>query len=311
MEPFPYRIERLNENRLSDVQRLLAEVLGKKVSRDWVRIKYDANYLGLPHFSSIAYDGDRPICFYGAVPQVFTTPSGERWVGCHIADSMTVTAYQRRGLYRQLALTSYGWMRAAGIKVVYGFNSEATLIPTKKIGWQEAGSLRGYLVTAARWPRAKFFRRIPLLGDWQKRRLRRTLGKYAISASDFSNSNAAIGLTVEYAPGFFASKAFHQNFLVELQGVKFWLAIDAIVRVGDVHFETSTQLWESLGELQHICVQLGYTQLLFQTYRGSQLDAALATRLEGFDSWTVGYMELEENVVFDRYLPNYADQDSF
>lgn len=311
MEGDSYRIERMGEAHLPDVRRLMREVLKKRVSLDWLRTKYDTRHTGCQYVGSIAYEGDLPISFYGAVPQVFTTPDGDRFLGCHVSESMTATAYQRRGLYKRLALTAYGWMRDAGVKVVYGFNSEATLIPCKKIGWSELDAMRGYWVGTGAIPSAKLWRRLPALQGWHARRVERTLERYAVPPQDFQNSNRGVGLAVEYSPAFFASKAFHRNFLVELGGVRFWLCVDAVVRVGDVHFEDAGQLIAGVEELGRLFRGLGLGRVLFQTYAGSRLDAALASRHTGFTSWIVGYLPLKEGFDFKGYRPSYADQDSF
>ncbi len=311
MEPFPYRIERLTEDRLPEVQRLLAEVMHQKVSLDYIRHKYNTSHTGHQYLSGIAYDGALPIAFYGSIPQIFTQPSGERFIGCHTCDSMTLDAYQRQGVHQRLALTTYEWMRAEGVAVVYAFHSENTYHSCKKLEWKEWGRLKGYWVKAARIPWAKIYRRLPLLKGLHKRRIERQMAKCSIAPQDFVNSNASLGLAVEYSPAFWDSKAFHLHYLVQLEGVKFWLSVDAVVRVGDAHFKDAAHFWTGMAALQGLCSKLGFDQILFQTFPGSSLDAALATRLAGFDSWIAGYLELEEGVGFDRYLPNYADQDSF
>lgn len=319
MEPFPYRIERLTEARLVDVQRLLAEVLQQNVSLADLHIKYNTAHTGLQFLSSIAYDGDRAIAFYGTVPQVFTNQDGASLVGCHVSDSMTLEAYQRRGLHQQLALAAYAWMRAEGVAVVYGFHSENTYHSCKKLHWKEWGTLRGYWVRAKGrlgWisglPWAKIWRRLPVLREWHRQRIRRVMAQYAIPQSDYRNSQLGSGIVVAYSPEFVASKRFHANFWVDLDGVIFWLSIDAIVRVGDVHFKDVQQFQKGLGALQRLCRRLGFKEILFQTYQGSPLDKALtASGHQRFDSWIVGYLDLAAGLDFAQYRPNYADQDSF
>ena len=311
MEPFPYRIERLSDDRLPDVQRLLAVVLKKHVSIAYLRTKFDTRHTGCQYLSAIAYDGDRAIAFYGTVPQAFTHANGWKMVGCHVADSMTLDAYQRKGLHQRLALTTYAWMRAEGVSVVYGFHSENTYHSCKKLDWQEWGRLRGYWVGAAKVPWAKIYRRLPFWREWHKRRIARQMANIAIAPGDFHNSNSHLGWAVSYSVAFAASKAFHHNYWVQLAGVKFWLSIDAVVRVGDAHFENAAHFWQGLDALQALCRKLGFGQILFQTYPDSPLDQALSARLQGFESWIVGYLELMPEIDFKEYRPSYADQDSF
>jgi GNAT superfamily N-acetyltransferase len=311
MEPFPYRIERLSDERLPDVQRLLAEVLHKKVTQDYLKIKYDTRYLGVQYLSAIAYDGDVPIAFYGTVPQPFTHPSGAKMIGCHGVDSMTLDSYQRRGLHQKLALTTYAWMRAEGVSVVFAFHSENTYHSCKKLDWKEWGRLRGYWVKGAALPLAKVWRRLPILNDMHVSRVNKALRKFAIDPQAFTNSNMHLGWAVEYSPAFFASKRFHRQYLIALAGVKFWLSIDAVVRVGDAHFEDVDHFWRGVTALQSLCRRLGYGQILFQTYPGSAIDLALASKLDGFESWIAGYLDLAPGLDFEEYRPAYADQDSF
>ncbi len=310
-KPFPYRLERLRDDLLPDVQQLLAEVLKKRVSLEYIRKKYDTRFTGHQYVSCIAYDGNKPIAFYGTIPQFFSDGNGGRFVGCHVSDSMTLEAYQRRGLHQRLALETYKWMREEGIRVVYGFHSENTYHSCKKLDWKEWGTLRGYWLKAAKIPWAKFFRRMPILRNWQVARVKKVLAQYAVAPKDFVNSQAESGLCVEYSSAFFDSKAFHQNFWVELSGVKFWLSIDAVVRVGDVHFDSQKSFETGLAELIRICSRLGYPNILFQTFPGSRLDQALAVHHAGFESWIVGFLPIAENFDFTQYKPNYGDQDSF
>ncbi|HEX2901331.1 MAG TPA: GNAT family N-acetyltransferase [Bacteroidia bacterium] len=309
-EAFPYRIERLRDDLLPDVQRLFAEVMHQDVSLEYLRRKYDTRHSGHQYLSSIAYDGHRPVAFYGAIPQIFSGPTGQ-FVGCHAADLMTVADHQRKGLHRQLGLAAYAWMRAEGVRFVYGFLSENSYQSSMKLDWRVWGKLRGYALKAARFPLAKVFRRVPGLREWQVSRTSKALSQYALAHEDFFNSNAASGISVEYSQALIASKAFHKHYLVAFSGVKFWLSIDAVVRVGDVHFENAMQFDQGLSELIRIARKLGYGQILFQTYPGSPLDNVLAQQHEGFESWIVGYLPLGEEIDFMQYRPNYADQDSF
>lgn len=311
MQPFPFRIERLTDERLSDVQRLMREVLRTKLSLEQVRIKYATQHTGHQYLSSIAYDGDRPIAFYGTIPQVFTDGQGGTFVGCHVSDSMTLPDYQGKGLHQQLALTAYAWMREEGVKVVYGFHSENTFHSCKKLDWEVWGRLHGFLIDAGGMPFAKVLRRLSPLRAWHFRRVKAVLDRYAFPNSKFENSNQALGPAVEYSPAFFDSKAFRRNFWVEIDGVRFWLSVEAVIRVGDVHFADNAQFWRAMDALKAVCRRLGYQQILFQTDPGSRLHAALSERESGFESWRVGYLELLPGIDFRQYKPNYGDQDSF
>jgi GNAT superfamily N-acetyltransferase len=311
MQPFPYRIERLNDARLADVQRLLREVMGKSMSLDQVRIKYDTAYTGHQHLSSIAYDGEQPIAFYGAIPQVFKTTDGTWFVGCHLADCMTLEKYQRQGLHQRLGRQVYEWMQAEGVQVIYGFHSENTRRSSQKLGWTEGKRLRGYAIEAARLPFAQASGKVPGLRSWQLSRLKKSMAAFAIPSAGFPNSQAEEGTTVKYSPAFFDAKAFHPNFWIQLKGVRFWLGVEAIVRVGDVHFKDANQFWEGLEELRRMCKALGYRQILFQTYPDSRLDQALGMRLKGFESWMLGWLPMDPGFDFSAYRPNYGDQDSF
>ncbi len=309
-KPFPYRIERLRDDLLPDVKRLFSEVMHQNVPLEYLRQKYNTRYTGHQYLCSIAYDGNRPVAFYGAIPQVFIGPTG-KIVGCHAADLMTVADHQRKGLHRALGLAVYEWMRAEGVQFVYGFLTKNSYQSSQKLAWKDWGRLRGYWLKAAKIPWAKFFRRMRILRNWQVARVKKVLAQYAVAPEYFLNSHAGSGLSVEYSPAFFDSKAFHQNFWVELSGVKFWLCMDAVVRVGDLHFDSQQSFETGLAELTRICSRLGYSNILFQTFPGSRLDQGLAAHHAGFESWIVGYLPLDENLDFSLYRPNYGDQDSF
>lgn len=68
-----YKYYRLEVMHLKDDQYIIKMAFCKKVTLAYLENKYNSAYLGLNPISSIAYDGQKPIAFYGAYPQLFSS----------------------------------------------------------------------------------------------------------------------------------------------------------------------------------------------------------------------------------------------
>ncbi|MBK8502387.1 MAG: hypothetical protein IPL46_09330 [Saprospiraceae bacterium] len=269
MDRFPYHIKRLSDDRLPDVKYLLDKVKGRKMSLSQLRIKYDTSHTGRQFVAHLAYDGDLPIAFYGTVPQIVSKLDGSVFIGCHAADLYSEIAYRKQGLNLALANSTFELMRDEDIPVIFGYQNEGSYQVCKRQGFSELGRMSGYLIPTGNLSFSKGYQKFHFLERWHSQKIREKFSKWAITPAQFYNSNRSRGFTVEYSTEFFKSKSFHENHLIEIEGVKFWLATEGLVRVGDVHFEEAGQLIAALEILKKTMRSLGFGNLLFQAYRQS------------------------------------------
>lgn len=78
----------LKETHFKDVQYLMKKVFNKSVSINHLKNKY-ADYINVGFISTIAYDEQKPIGFYGAISQEFIH-HGKKIIAAHACDSYTL-----------------------------------------------------------------------------------------------------------------------------------------------------------------------------------------------------------------------------
>lgn len=303
-----YRTERLNDSNLKDVRYLYQTIFKQAISLETLRLKYDTSYTGAKHLTYLAYDGDKPIAFYGALPQRMNH-KGEEILGVHTCDSLTLPTYQRQGIHKMLGLKAYDLMRKNGVKFVYAFHSENTFYSCKKLDWDLAFTMRGFSVSTNSLPWGKVLRKIGVTRPYFESNALRVLRPYQISASEFKNSNS--GLFQVYDERFFKYKSFTPNLIVEIENVRFWLKISGNISVGDVNFESESDLLRGIEKLKKLTSKVGLNEILFQTTPGTMLEQALSKHFESFESWKVGYYLFDRNIDIEALRGNYGDFDTF
>ncbi|MFT6209539.1 MAG: GNAT superfamily N-acetyltransferase [Bacteroidia bacterium] len=304
------QLKRLDDSRLRDVQFLYETVFKNSISLDVLTKKYDTSYLGVKHLTYLAYDGDKPVAFYGALPQKMNY-RGESILAVHTCDSLTLPAYQRKGIHKMLALKAYDLMKQEGIRFVYAYHSENTLHSCKKLDWELAFTMKGFMIKTNRIPIAKAVTKIQLLKAQYNAYALRVLKPFQISDDDFKNSNSNSGLFQDYNKSFFDYKCFTNNLIIELDNVKFWVKVSNRVSVGDVNFQSESDLLNGIESLKKLTDKLGLNEILFQTSPGTKLEHALSTHFKAFDSWKVGYYLFNKDININEFRGNFSDFDTF
>ncbi|MFT4524337.1 MAG: hypothetical protein ACI85F_000478 [Bacteroidia bacterium] len=309
-EKAPYRTERLDDSNLKDVQFLYKKIFGKRISLENLTKKYDTSYTGIKHVTFLAYDGTKPIAFYGALPQLMNH-KGETILAVHTCDSLTLPDYQRKGLHKMLALKAYDLMKEQGVRFVYAFHSENTFHSCKKLDWELGITIRGFTIKTAGLPFVKALRKFrPFIGPLNRYN-RNVLLPFQIPVETFENSNSNSGLYHVYDQAFFSYKCFTNNLVIKIENVKFWLNITSRVSVGDVVFESETDLLKGIKKLKKLTSQIGLNEILFQTTPGSKIEHALSKHFTGFESWKVGFYCFDDEIDVRQLKSNFGDLDTF
>ena len=310
VENAPYRTEQLDDSNLKDVHFLYEKIFKQHISIDNLAKKYDTSYTGISHVTFLAYDGEKPIAFYGALPQRMNY-NGESILAVHTCDSLTLPEYQRKGLHKMLALKAYDLMRKEGVRFVYAFHSENTFHSCKKLDWKLTYSIKGFLIKTTNIPVAKAVRKFKPLIEPFDNYARNVLAPYLIEANQFENSNESEGLYHDYNAAFFNYKCFTNNFIIQIENVNFWLNVTSRVSVGDVLFETESDLLNGIEKLRKLTSKLGLNEILFQTTPGTRIEQILSKHFTGFESWKVGYYLFDNQIDIDQLKVNYGDLDTF
>ncbi len=306
-----FRFERLCNNHWEALQSLFLEVFHKRVSVEYLQRKYDTSYTGVKHLTYLAFDGERPIAFYGALPQTFSF-GDKTLLGVHTCDSITLPSYQRRGLHGTLAQKAYALMRDHGVRFVYAFHSDATLRACAPLGWQTHHRMQAHRIPTGIPPLATAFHRTSLLGRLHDRLGRRILQSQISDPNTFDNSAVTRGeMCVRYSAEFFAYKDFTPNAILDFGGCRAWVRSGPGLWVGDLHFDDSESLDQTIIGLKRLARRLGCSHILFQTSPGTALNTELGSRFQGVDSWIVGWLPFDDDLPSGSWQTNFGDLDTF
>ncbi len=298
---------RLEAHHLKDVQFLFKNVFNKKVTIDYLSAKYNTNYVGVSFLCTIAFDGDQPVAFYGALPQRFIGKTGSFLIA-HACDSFTLKEYQGKGIHFQLAQLAYQLMKQHQVKMVYAFHSENTFHSTKKLGWLSHTHLQRFHVYIKTIPQSKVYRKIGLAHLYQTK-IARTLNalKTTTEITFTSHSN----YHQNYSNEFYQYKnSFYPHVQLELEGCRFFCKVDAIMQIGFFTYPSIDQFSKAITSLKMICKKLGINEILFQVSPNSNMSTALKTITEPQQSWLVGYLPFEE-LDITEFEFTFADLDTF
>jgi GNAT superfamily N-acetyltransferase len=304
------QLKRLDDSRLIDVQFLYETIFKKSIALDVLTKKYDTSYLGVKHLTYLAYDSDKPVAFYGALPQLMSS-NGETFLAVHTCDSLTLPEYQRQGIHRMLALKAYGLMKEEGVRFVYAYHSENTYHSCKKLDWEAAYTMKAFVIKTGGMPFTKVIRKVKPLKTLSDAYIQKVLKPYRLAPEKFENSNFNDGISQIYDEPFFKYKCFTSNLIVELEKVRFWLNVSTRVSVGDVNFESETDLLKGIDALKRLTKKIGLNEILFQTTPATALENALSKHYQGFDSWKVGYYLFDKDLRVEAFKGNFGDLDTF
>ena len=308
MEGLHFTYKRLDDSCLADVQYLFLTVFNKKKTIPYIKNKYDTSYLGVKYICYIAYHDDKPVAFYGAIPQKFSSKSTSILVA-HACDSFTLNNYQKKGLHYNLALKTYELMKSEGIKFVYAFHSENTYFSTKKLGWLEYKKMQRFQFTIATFPIAKLIKKLHLdkiylhfCTSFLKKHSNTNHDNIVFSSQKFKQYNQSD--FINYKNG------FNKHFMITLYGCCLWIKIDAILHVGFFTSTTDENFKKAITKLKKIAFFLGINEILFQVLIDSKEYQLLSQIETPKDSWLIGYLPFE-TINLDDLEFNYADLDTF
>ncbi|EDP97359.1 GNAT family N-acetyltransferase [Kordia algicida OT-1] len=302
-----YRLKRVDNNDFPAIKELFWKVFKKRVSLQYLQNKYNTSHVGVNYICSIAYCGDIPVAFYGAIPQKFKNNKGELFVA-HACDSYTLPNHQRKGLHNALAKFAYKIMKEYDMKYVYAFHSENTYRSTKKLGWKEHKNLQRFHIKVNTLPLGKVLNKL------------RWTNLYDVFFKQKVSQEAIEKLTSEHKEKYRLKfdnnfidykNSFKSHYCVEIDDCVFWLKIQAIIHVGMFYAPSAEALQKAMKKLKRKAFFLGITEFLFQV----DADATMATQLKTItkpkESWLVGYLDFDPEIDLNDFIFTYSDLDTF
>jgi hypothetical protein len=304
-----YKYYQLEKTHLKDVQYIFLKAFNKKVSIDYLIHKYDTSYLGIKPVATIAYDNQKPIAFYGAIPQLFEL-NGDKFLIALACDSYTLPQYQKKGLHYNLALRSYELMKKYDLKLVYAFHSENTYYSTKKLNWIELPSMKRFHIHTGALPIAKVINKLRL-NKLFSRLMFSVFKPYIIQTAEnpLAMNNK---LHQRYSKSFYKYKeSFNPHFIISINNCIFYVKCSSILHIGYIDYKNIASLKAALETLTKLCKKMGISEILFQLDSTTKQHKELSILEEGLPSWKMGYLLFDEQIDISKIGFNYADVDTF
>ncbi|MEO6630355.1 MAG: GNAT family N-acetyltransferase, partial [Mucilaginibacter sp.] len=184
-----YTVERLTAGNMADVELLHAVVYDKDVHPGFFTKKYDTAFAGVEFTGFIAYTTRRqPIAFYAVIP-CFMQSGDDLILAAQSADTMTHPAYRNKGLFVELALTTFQLCRELNIRLLFGFPNQNSLPGfVNKLGWQATHRLDCFIIHTQNLSWGRVFGKIHVLRSLYERYQAGILKKYIVQQKGIKNS---------------------------------------------------------------------------------------------------------------------------
>ena len=301
------RTERLSEANMPHLRFLYNTIFGKKESLNYLKSKYTTPASESRYLSFLAYAEEKPVAFYGAIPQRFRRGEEISW-GAHTCDSLTLPEWQGQGLHALLAKESYALMQEQGFRFVYAYHSENTFHSCKKLGWQVARNLLGCEISISKLPVSGLRHQLGFS--------RQNLNKAGVLKNDKSfieNPWSQVGRfwQVDYDLEWFKYKRFSPNGVVQAGPLKAWIRLKTDLWVGAMEAGTPPQIKTALRALIELGRQVGATKILFQMESDSPVLPFLEENNIVFECFRLGYFSWEPDFEIGNYRFNLSDLDTF
>lgn len=294
----------LKDEHFKDVQYLMRVVFGKRVSIPHLKNKY-ADYLQLGYLSTIAYHNDKPIGFYGVIPQEFLH-NGQSIIVAQACDSYTLKEYQGKGVHYNLAKFAYNIMKDQQVQFVYAFHSENTYHSTKKLDWQERERLARFHLNINTFPFAKVYKKLKLQKQFQNK-VHRVFNQYLSSDFEYSSNLSHQIINAVFLK---YKERMSDYYIIEIEGCVFYLKVDSVIRIGLFTFETYENFLIAVEKLKDIGSQIGVSEILFQVSENSEMYQVLKKITTPQPSWILGYLKFRE-IDINPFEFAYINLDTF
>lgn len=282
----------------------------KGLSLSYFQIKYSTSLFQCMPIASIAYHQDKPIAFYGAIPQVFED-NKTTFLVAHTCDSITLPAFQRKGIHYQLAQLSYQSMKDQGFKFAYAFHSENTYYSCKKLGWKDLFYLQVIEYRLPIIPIQKILWKTGLKAINSKL-IKHVFDKYVVQVNEITNPLFNEGyIAQQYNANCLAHRSYLNHFFLSINNCIVWVKFTNILHMGLVSFSHEKEILNCINQIKKLAKKSGFDKISWHISDDSVTGAIVQKQKLTKPSWLVGYIPFDTNLPYNKLRFNYADLDSF
>jgi hypothetical protein len=245
-----------------------------------------------PSFIAVS-ESNEPASFYGIITQR-ASYNNEIFDIAQSCDSMTHKAHGGQGLFVKVAETAYDFLKVKNINFVYGFPNTVIYDLRKiKLKWEHQENINVYKEKVKTLPFDKIVKKIPFLRIAYYSYLTRVFSKYKSQNSFFSNSlNDKDICCILHDQDYFEYKSSENKFILDINGINFWIKVDGILWVGDFENCTPEKFEAAYQILKKIAKKAGISNIIFHYQEGTSNDKLLKGLINLSSTMPLGYRHL-------------------
>ncbi len=307
-----YRIERLTDEKLGDMQYLYKNAFHTGVSIEFLKKKYETGAFGLKYTGFIAYDTrGNPAAYYGIFP-LHIKYKGEVILAAQSGDTMTHSSHRGKGLFLKLASMAYSFAKESGVKFVYGFpNHHNSYYGLMKLKWTHDGYINRYKIGVVTFPLAKIAQKVKFLSGIYTKYTDFILRKYKSSDKGFENPIPDENIIVLRDENYFKYKEYFKKHILKLEGRNVYVKVDGSLLIGDIEKCTEEVFFSIIKKLRKLAFKLGAVNVVFQQSPGTEYDRYLSSRYKGEEGLQNCYLDLSSGLDLSKLRFSMADLDTF
>ena len=307
-----YTVERLTAGNIADVELLLAVVYDKEVHRGFFAKKYNTAFTGVEFTGFIAYSPRRqPIGFYAVIP-CFMQLGDDLILAAQSADTMTHPAHRNKGLFVELALTTFQLCREMNIRLLFGFPNQNSLPGfLNKLGWHATHHLDCFIIHTQNFSWSRIFGKLPALSNLYNTYQARILKKYILQQNGVENSVIRDGGSGVYRDDNYLNyKTCNDTRVIKIGSSTLWIKISSIFLIGDIDLQPD-DFDDMMYGLKKLAGKLGLKQIHFHASPGTTLHGLFAMRFKSIQSFPAIFKVLGGDLPLDKFKFTSADIDTF
>lgn len=303
----------LTKERFKDLQELYQKVFGNYYTLEYIEKKYNPFSSNNMLFGHIAYFNNEPVAFQGAIPVKMKYINNIE-IAAQYGDAMTLPNHTGKGLFTKLGELTDERLKNAEIKFVWGFpnqNSEYGYI--NKLNWKFKERIIGYQCNNSFFPVEKVFQLNSKTADLYNHKIEKTLSKFktetTLIGSVFKNKDV---VSTSRDKEFYVYKSVNDNFIIEIENIKFWIKIKNGLLIGDIETSSEEAFFKALNKLKSIVFAKGVSKIVIQASPNTQIDYLMQkTNWKPFQSWIVGYKNFSSVFPLEKLKLTFGDLDTF
>ncbi|HEY4287544.1 MAG TPA: GNAT family N-acetyltransferase [Puia sp.] len=310
-EPEYFRIERLCQDNLGDLDRLYHAVYGEQRQPPDFSKKYATSWTGAEYLGYFAYDHENiPAAYYGVMPCLLTF-NNQLLLAAQSGDTMTHPAHRGKGLFVRLGNMTIELCRQEKLRLLFGFPNQNSYSGAQKFGWAVTEHLDCFTIPVTTFPLPGLSKRLAFLSGLYTKYAAAILKNNA--APEQTIASSAIGENlggIHRDTSWFQYKAYSDTTMVLLGKATVWLKLTDTFLVGDI--ETGTQDFaKTIRRLRRLAARLGHRRIFFHSSPGTPLHQLFTQFYKPVPSFPVMVIDLGANIPLHQLKFTSADLDIF